>query len=1102
MKTTLFSLLFSITSLSLLAQVSPEWMRYPSVSPDGRTIAFVYQGDIYTVLLEGGQAERLTFQLEMDAQPVWSPDGQSIAFASERHGNFDVYVMDAKGGEATRLSYHSNNEIPLSFSADGQMIYFDAHRLDNLVNREYPTSSHTELYSVPVQGGGISQVFSLPVKALSERDNRGFLYEDMPGREDAWRKHHQSAVTHDIWQYNRSESSHTKLTDFIGEDRNPVWNGDGTAFYFLSERSGTFNVHKQNLASRQVEQLTYFETHPVRFLSAATTANGDEILVFGYHGELFTMQLGQQPSMVPVTIRTQQVTSGQERIMINGGVSEMAISPNGKEMAFIARGEVFVTSLDGSLTKRLTSTSENERFVEFSPDGKSVVYASERNGKWSIFQTKVVRAEEPFFYAATLLQEEALISNEKDNYLPQFSPDGSQIAFVEDRRTIKVRNIDSGDEVVLLDETQLFHMRDGDKYFSWSPDSKWLLVEFDQLLNNADVYLLDASAKQDPKALVNSGYYDRMPKWVQNGKQMIWMSNRNGLKSYATSGSTEYDVYSMFFTQKGWDEFNLSEEQYKLKKAIEEAQSEQEIDEESSVEKEAKKILERRNSKAKNVVKGEAQVIQQRKDKEVEELQFDWDNLVDRVAKLTIHSSRMSDAVLSKDGSTLYYLTRFDGGYDLWSTKLRSRETKVAISLDGSSGELMWDKEQEQLFLLSGGRITKLDPEKGTKTTVSIASETSIDAHQERLAMFDHIALRTSKIFYEPTFHGVDWPMMVQEYRTKVDDLGHDYEFAELISELVGELNVSHAGGRYRGVSGGDETASLGIFMDYTHQGDGIKISELVQGGPLDKASLEIEVGDIIQKIDGEPVTADKDWALYLNHKAGKMVLLTVTNDSGKNEREFTVLPITQGAFNGLLYNRFVEINEQEVLDRSNGRLGYVHISGMGDRQFRDVIDRMLGKHYDKEAIVVDARNNGGGDLVADLQMFFTGTRFLTYATEQMVVGGEPTSRWTKPIIGLFNEDMYSDGHCYASAFSDLNLGTMVGTPVPGTCSFAGWEGLPNGSVWGVVPVSAKNKAGEWLENNQTMPDLFVQNEPAVMSSGRDEQLEAAIEQMLKELEQ
>lgn len=1087
MKTIFFSLLLSITSFNLLAQIIPEWIRYPSVSPDGSTIAFVYQGDIYTVLLEGGQAERLTFHPEMDLQPVWSPDGQEIAFASERHGNFDVFLMNAKGGEATRLSYHSNNEIPLSFSADGQIIYFDAHRIDDSENREYPATSHTELYSVPVHGGGITQVFSIPVKALSERDNSGFLYEDMPGREDIWRKHHQSAVTHDVWLFNRSESSHTKLTDFEGEDRNPVWNSDGTAFYFLSERSGTFNIYKKNISGGQVEQLTFFEIHPVRFLSAGTLANVGEILVFGYHGELYTMQLGQQPSKVPLTIRTQQVISGQERIIINGGVSEMVISPNGKEMAFIARGEVFVTSLDGSLTKRLTSTPENERFVEFSPDGKSVVYASERNGKWSIFQTKVVRKEEPFFYAATLLQEEVLISNEKDNYMPKFSPDGSQIAFVEDRKNIKVLHIESGNEVVLLDESQLFHMRDGDKYFSWSPDNKWLLVEFDRLLNNADVYLIDATGKQEPKALVNSGYYDRMPKWVQNGKQMIWMSNRNGLKSYATSGSTEYDVYTMFFTQEGWDEYNLSEEQYKLKKAIEEAQSEQETVEENGV------VKGNKDKKSRTVAYSKSDPI--------EPLSIDLDNIEDRIAKLTIHSSRMSDAVLSKDGGTMYYLTRFDGGYDLWSTNLRSRETKVAISLNGSSGKLMWDKEQEQLYLLSGGRISKLDLDKGIKKAVPIASETSIDADKERLAMFDHIALRTSKIFYEPTFHGIDWTMMVGEYRTKVDDLGHDYEFAELISELVGELNVSHAGGRYRNVSDGDETASLGIFMDYAYQGDGIKISELVKGGPLVKAGLEIEVGDIIQKIDGELVLADKDWASYLNRKTGKMTLLTITDESGKNEREFTVLPISQGAFNGLLYNRFVDMNEAEVLERSNGRLGYVHISGMGDRQFRDVIDRILGKHYDKEAIVVDARNNGGGDLVADLQMFFTGIPFLTYATEQMVVGGEPTSRWTKPIIGLFNEDMYSDGHCYASAFSDLKLGTMVGTPVPGTCSFAGWEGLPNGSVWGVVPISAKNKAGEWLENKQTIPDLLIRNQPNVITSGRDEQLEAAIDQMLKELE-
>ena len=400
------------------------------------------------------------------------------------------------------------------------------------------------------------------------------------------------------------------------------------------------------------------------------------------------------------------------------------------------------------------------------------------------------------------------------------------------------------------------------------------------------------------------------------------------------------------------------------------------------------------------------------------------------------------------------------------------------------------------------GSIAKLDPKAGKRTGISIRSEIMLDADAERKAMFEHVVLRTSKIFYEPTFHGIDWKQMSDAYAPKVAHTGNGYEFAELLSELLGELNVSHAGSGYsQSSSHGDETASLGIFMDYEYDEDGIKIAEVLKGGPLDKAEFDVQKGMIIKKIDGQVVSSDEDVAKYLNRKVGDFTLLDITDERGKNTQQITVKPISLGAEYALRYQRWVDINEAEVLKRSNGRLGYVHISGMGDRQFRGVIDDMLGKYYDKEAIVIDTRNNGGGDLVADLQMFFTGIRFLTYATEAKVVGGEPTSRWTKPVIALFNESMYSDGHCYASGFEDLDLGTSVGMPVPGTCSFAGWEGLPNGSYWGVVPVSAKNKAGEWLENNQTHPDILIKNMPSVIDKGSDQQLEAAVDQMLKELD-
>ena len=1070
------SIVFSVFLFTgLSAQISPEWMRYPAISPDGQTIAFTYKGDIYTVPTSGGEADRLTFHTAHDYSAVWSKDGTKLAFASNRYGNFDIYVMDAKGGAATRLTFHSNDEQPYTFSADNSAIYFKAQRQDLVTHRQYPSGRQAELYSVPVSGGRVDQVFTVPAEdVVVNKDGSQLLYHDMKGYEDPFRKHHVSSIARDLWSYDIASGKHTQLTRFEGEDRNPVYSANEKTVYYLSEESGSFNVHKFDLNNPGTNtQVTSFETHPVRSLSI-----GSGTMAFNVHGILYTLKDGSEPVKVPVTIRTQDVTNDDEIVDISGGVSEMAVSPDGNEIAFISRGEVFVTTTEGSLTKRITRTPESEQYVSFTPDGKTLVYASERDGKWSIFQTKKVREEEPFFYASTLLKEEVLISSDLDNYMPKVSPDGKKVAYVEDRRTLKVLDLKSKESVTLLTPDQLFHMWDSEKEMSWSSDSKWLLMRYDKLLNNTDIALLDASGKEEMKTLVASGFYDSNPKWMNNEKQIIWFSNRYGKKSYATSGSSEYDVLSMFLTQDGWDEFNMTEEDYKLKQALEKAKEESEKKDKDEEKKEEDK-------------------------EEVKELKIDWKGLEDRTARLTIHSSGLGDAVLSKDGSKLYYLARFEKGMNLWSTDLRTKETKEAIKLNAGSGSLMWDAKMENLYLLSSGRISKIDPDGGSQKPVSISSEMDLNSASEREYMFEHIALRTEKYFYEPTFHGIDWDFMVSEYAPKVKETGNGYEFSELVSELLGELNVSHAGARFSdNIENGDATASLGIFMDYGYRSDGIKIAEVIEGGPLDKAAFKVEPGMIIQKIDGEVVSANEDVAKYLNRKSGKFVLLEITDSKAKNAFQITIKPISLGAENSLLYDRYVKINEAEVDKLSNGRLGYVHIPGMSDGPYRTIYEDMMGKFYDKEAVVVDTRFNGGGDLVADLAMFFTGVRFLTYATEDKVVGGEPTSRWTKPVIGLFNESMYSDGHCYASGYQDLDLGTSVGMPVPGTCSFAGWEGLPNGGVWGVVPVSAKNKAGEWLENNQMTPDILVKNTPGVIDFGKDEQLERAVKEMLDELDQ
>ena len=513
------------------------------------------------------------------------------------------------------------------------------------------------------------------------------------------------------------------------------------------------------------------------------------------------------------------------------------------------------------------------------------------------------------------------------------------------------------------------------------------------------------------------------------------------------------------------------------------------------------KEIEKANKKEGEKGKDEKDEKKDDKDKAVEQLKFDWEGIEERKAKLTIHSSSLGDAVLSKDGEKLYYLAAFEKGMNLWSTDLRTKATKQELSLDASRGSLMWDKDQKNLFLLSNGTISKINPDGMKKEAIKISGEMTFDKDAERAYMFDHIWLRTKGIFYTPDMHGVDWEMAKVDYAKYIPHIGNSYEFAEMISEMIGELNVSHAGARYsRSIDLADETASIGIFWDYKFKGNGIKITEVIAGGPLDKSDLAIRKGMIIEKIDGQLISPEADFAKFLNRKSDKFTLIELFNPETSERKQLTIKPISLREEGQLLYKRWVKINQNEVDSLSGGKLGYVHIPGMSDGPFRNVYEEMMGKYHDSDAVVVDTRFNGGGDLVADLAMFFTGEKFLTYATEAREVGYEPTARWTKPTLAMFNEANYSDGHCFACGYTDLNIGKTVGMPTPGTCSFAGWESLPDGGRWGAVPISAKNKAGEWLENNETRPQFEVKNMPGKIDQGVDQQLEKAVEELLKEV--
>lgn len=1068
-KLTTTALVLAGSFASLAQSAETTWLRYPSISPDGSTIVFTYKGDLYRVPATGGTATALTVHDAHDYNAVWSPDGKSIAFASDRYGNFDVFVMPATGGEARRITFHSAGEVPFSFSPDGKTILLGAARMDAAANRQFPTGSLPELYSVPASGGRVQQVLTTPAEdARYSADGKRIFYHDKKGGENTWRKHQTSSIARDIWVYDVATGSHKKLSSFAGEDRSPVpAEADKTLFY-LSEANGSFNVFKMNADGSGATAVTNFKTHPVRFLSAAN--NGT--LCFSYDGKLYTHTNGKSQQL-NISIFADARTTNERNVPVGGGVGNMRVSPNGKEVAYLFRGDVFVSNADGSGTKQVTKTPEAETDISWHTDGRMLVYGSERNGKWNIYKSEIVRKEEPYFFASTLIKESELVIGAKSVLNPELSPNGKELAYVENFNTLKILNLASNQSRTLIGQQEWLSWGDGGHNVSWSPDSKWLLVNFaEQKIGNGEVGLLSADGKTKLTNLSQSGFGDGNPQWMMGGKMMLWFSDRDGLSAKANSGGGQQDAYGMFFTQEAWDLFRLSKDEAALAKEVREKA------EKADTTKKAKPAK--------------------------DSVAIDWAGLELRKARLTIHSSSLSDALVDKEGENIYYLARFEKGINLWTTNLRTKETRILAPLGANgAGNMQWDKDGKKIFLQTDGGIAKIDAGSGKVDRINISGDMLLNAAAERSIMFEHVERRTADIFYKEGFHGINWQEMSKAYRQQLPGIGNGYEFAELLSELLGELNVSHCGASFFGSGGGsaDATASLGAFYNYSHEGNGVKIEEVITGGPLDKAGFNIQPGTIIESIDGETITPDKDLAQYLNRKSGKNVLL-ILNENGKT-RELVVKPISMGEENQLLYKRWVKRNAAEVDRLSNGQLGYIHIPGMNDGAYRTAIEEAMGKYAGRKALVVDTRNNGGGDLVADLAMWLSGKRFMEYSNDRETANYEPTFRWNKPSISLANEANYSDGHCYSFAYQYLKIGKLVGMPVPGTCSFAGWEQLQDGQTrWGTVPMGVRmmDGSGRYLENFQTEPDIKLMNEYNQVNKGKDQQLEAAVAELLKEV--
>jgi len=823
---------------------------------------------------------------------------------------------------------------------------------------------------------------------------------------------------------------------------------------------GTVNVWRMPASGDGApERLTAHDTLPVRFVSVAD----DGTILYAYDTEIWRLDPGaSEPERVDIRVRQGTLLAGEVFVNLNKNTTEMKVSPDGSEFAIVARGDVFVVSAKDGSTKRITATPQTERSVSFSPDGRSLLYAAEREGDWDLYETSIVRDDDKTFSDAVEIEEHVVLDSETDALQPKYSPQGDRIAYRDDRNAIRVLDIATGESIEILPDSATYSYSDGDHGHVWSPDGRYVVADTGFEIGNPEVELLDASGQGPRRNISNNGFTDRGAEFSPDGAILYWATDRFAQRNLDDKGAS-YDIVAAYLTDEAWQE-RLTGQSAAADGAAEpasDASAETDSDEVSPTEAP------------------------------------DLDGLRHRTARLTSFPVAPRFATVTPDHSHLVLVA--------YAIDTRTGAPRQLFVSPPAAGQVFAaDKDVKALYVLSPAGIDRYALADGKKTTIPFNTEAAYDFNAEMRYIFDHQCRLVQSKFYDTDMHGVDWQAMCDRYRRYLPHVSHWEGFAELVAELQGELNASHMYTHFAsGESFWDKTATLGIFYDSIHDGPGAKIAEVMVGGPAAASGGALAPGAVILAVDGVEIGPDEDIYPLLNRKQGKNVVLTIAPSGGGETVEQIVRAAPVALESRLAYDRWVEQRRDMVKRLSNGRLGYAHIAAMNDAEFRKIYGQLMGRDREAEGAIIDVRFNGGGLLHDQLTAFLTGERHSGLVTRNGVdLGTAPVTRWAKPTALLANAFSYSDGSVFPRFYKTENLGPFVGDRVPGTgTAVLRLNQQEPRLLLAVAQLGFRTQDGEFFENQEIVPDEIVRNDPNAISEGRDPQLERAVELLLQQLD-
>jgi tricorn protease len=1074
------ALMVLLAASSLAFGREARLVRYPHYH-NGR-IVFSYLGDVWTADENGQNVQRLTVNRARDVYARFSPDGKWIAFSSDRNGNLDVFIIASEGGAARQLTSHSSDDVVLGWSPDSGSILFSSNRGEDFT---------PQLYLVTLEGGMPTKAGTdMGVQASYSPDGKKLAYN--PKSQSYWRKYYRGALQSDVVVMDIAAKRSTQLTDFDGHDSWPMWANDGFV-YFVSDRDGNglTNIWRVADSGGKAERVTSFKTGDVRW--PAISGDGRTI-VFEHDFGIWKLDpASRKTTPIKLNISAETQENMTEMQSFSSQADDYDLAPSARRIVFSIHGEVFSSPVEEGDIKQITESSARDRFVSYSPDGKTIAFISDQSGREEIYVVAVDGLGQP--------QQLTDIDALKFGY--SWSPDSKEMAFTSSDDKLRKLTV-ATKQITVLDSSRY----GGISSPVWSPDGKWIAYSKPDVSRTTDIYLVAASGQEkEPHKVTFDSNSETSPTFGPDGRKLFFQR----IEGTTGNAPTSVQLYSV---------------------VLEKLERDPDDPEERAEAEPAPPAGEGEGAAPAVGPGGPGSRRGPAADRRppAREIKLDWTGLKRRTRQITRMPFPVSNYTIAPDSRTLVFVTSEPAG-------LASVPVIYSIQDDGkklmriTSGQPPSEEgDQPAGGGGFGGGVSELNISRDGVYSIAIppsaasgaatAARAGGEAARRKLAFnvrvrIDHAAewaemfddsWRTMKYrFYDPQMHGIDWDAARAKYRPLVDYVGDRQELLNIVNEMIGELNASHTGTAPppRGTSGGVSTGHLGLELQPDAVAGRYRVTHVYEDGPADKDWVRVKSGDYLISINGKQVKAgDEYWQLLNNRLNRKVEVQFNDKPSEAGAWRARIEAINTNAYSQLRYDRWVKERRKKVDELSNGRIGYIHIQAMNQPSLRK-FEKEVREFRNKEALVIDQRWNGGGNIEQELLAILVQRQYQVWQPR----GTEPISRpfagFFGPKVVLQNWRSASNAEMFPAGFRALGLGKVIGTPTAGAVIGTGSYSLIDSSTVrtpGVGVFLADSKRTN-MENYGVQPDMLVDNTPEDNLAGRDRQLEMAVEELLKQLQ-